>query len=66
MLNVIDLPNLSPEIFTIDIGFMSFTLRWYALAYIIGLLSAWQIIVRMIKQPDLWKNNIAHLNNRLF
>ena len=59
MLNVIDLPNLSPEIFTIDIGFMSFTLRWYALAYIIGLLSAWQIIVRMIKQPDLWKNNIA-------
>ena len=32
MLNVIHLPNLSPEIFTVDIGVMSFTLRWYAVA----------------------------------
>ena len=66
MLNVIHLPNLSPEIFTVDIGVMSFTLRWYAVAYIVGLLSAWQIIVRMIAQPSLWKNKYNKIDIILY
>ena len=65
MLNVIYFPNLSPEIFTINIGVISFTLRWYALAYIIGLLSAWRIIVKVIGQPDLWKNKKAPMTKNI-
>ena len=42
MLEVIHFPNISPDIFTIDIGFFSFSLKWYALAYIVGLLLAWR------------------------
>jgi phosphatidylglycerol---prolipoprotein diacylglyceryl transferase len=59
MLNVINFPNISPDIFKIDIGFLSFALKWYALAYIMGLLLAWRIIVKMVENPSLWINQQA-------
>ncbi|GLS88071.1 prolipoprotein diacylglyceryl transferase [Cypionkella aquatica] len=45
---------LSPDIFSIPLGPMSLTLRWYALAYIAGLLLGWKLIVHMINTPRLW------------
>lgn len=53
-MSYIPFPDLSPEIFSVTIGDMTFALRWYALAYIAGLLLGWQLIVRMIKTPRLW------------
>ncbi len=50
----IPFPNLSPELFSIDIGGFHLALRWYALAYIAGLLIGWQLVVRMIKTPRFW------------
>lgn len=50
----IPFPNLSPEIFTVDIGGFTFALRWYALAYIVGLVAGWKLIVRMVTTPRLW------------
>ncbi len=47
-------PDISPEIFTIDIGNFSFALRWYALAYVVGFLAGWWIIYRLMKRPELW------------
>ena len=47
-------PDISPEIFTIAIGGFSFSLRWYALAYIVGLLAAWRIVLRLIGAQRLW------------
>lgn len=35
---LIPFPDIAPEIFTIEIGTFAFSLRWYALAYIAGLL----------------------------
>ena len=47
-------PNVSPELFSISIAGMEFALRWYALAYIAGILIAWRIAVSAVKRPALW------------
>ena len=54
-MNGIPFPDISPDIFSIDLGVMVFTLRWYALAYIVGLLIAWRIIARAVRTPRLWR-----------
>jgi len=53
-MSYIPFPNLSPDIFSIPLGPMTLTLRWYALAYIVGLLAGWKLIVWMINTPRLW------------
>jgi hypothetical protein len=50
----IPFPDISPEIFAIDIGPVTLALRWYALAYIVGLIAGWKLIVRMVTTPRLW------------
>ena len=52
----IPFPAISPEIFTIQIGDFAFSLRWYALAYIAGLVLGWRLVVGLMKRPDLWRN----------
>ena len=47
-------PDISPEIFTLELGSFAFSLRWYALAYIVGLIVAWRIVVGLMKRPALW------------
>lgn len=47
-------PDFDPALFTLQLGDFSFSLRWYALAYIAGLLLGWQIIVALVKRPKLW------------
>ena len=54
MLLAIPFPDISPEIFAISIGDFSFALRWYALAYIVGLIAGWWIIMRAMRRPTLW------------
>lgn len=34
----------------------SFGIRWYALSYITGLLIAWWVILRMLREAQLWRN----------
>lgn len=50
----VNFPNVSPELFFIDIGNFSFALRWYALAYILGFVLGWRVIVAALKRPGLW------------
>ncbi|PQO23175.1 prolipoprotein diacylglyceryl transferase [Rhodobacteraceae bacterium WD3A24] len=50
----IPFPDIRPEIFTIEIGEFAFSLRWYALAYIAGLLIAWWIVAALMRRPALW------------
>jgi len=54
MLLAIPFPDISPEIFAISIGEFRFALRWYAVAYIVGLLAGWWLIVRAMRTPRLW------------
>jgi phosphatidylglycerol---prolipoprotein diacylglyceryl transferase len=55
---MIPFPDISPfvfppfELFGVEIG-----LRWYALAYIVGILFGWWIVLRAIRNPALWAGN---------
>ncbi|MFW8594531.1 prolipoprotein diacylglyceryl transferase [Cribrihabitans neustonicus] len=51
---MIPFPDLSPEIFSVTIGGMEFALRWYALAYIAGIVIAWRLAVAALRRPALW------------
>lgn len=57
MLAALPFPNVSPELFTLSLGGFSFSLRWYALAYIVGILLAWRLAVAALKRPEIWPNN---------
>ena len=53
-MSLIPFPEISPEIFSIDLFGVTLALRWYALAYIAGLLIGWRLILRTIQTPRLW------------
>jgi phosphatidylglycerol:prolipoprotein diacylglycerol transferase len=56
MFGAIPFPNISPEIFAIDLFGFHLALRWYALAYIVGIGIGWFIIKAALKRPHLWRN----------
>ncbi len=53
-------PNFDPAIFTIpavhlgSLALGPFPIRWYALAYIAGILIGWRYCVSLVKNPKLW------------
>ena len=49
--------GISPDIFTISIGNFKFTLYWYALAYVVGILAWWKIAAIALKKSALWVGN---------
>lgn len=53
----IPFPPLSPEIFTISLGSFTFALRWYAMAYLVGLGLGWWVIWKACARPELWPND---------
>ena len=53
-MSYIPFPDISPDIFAFEIGGFTVALRWYALAYIVGLIAGWKLIVRMVSTPRLW------------
>lgn len=50
----IPFPDLSPELFSISLFGFDLALRWYALAYIAGILIAWRMAVAAVKRPGDW------------
>jgi phosphatidylglycerol:prolipoprotein diacylglycerol transferase len=55
MQGYIAFPDISPELFSISAFGVTFALRWYALAYIAGLLIGWRLVLRAIGTPALWR-----------
>lgn len=55
---MIPFPEISPEIFSITLFGFELALRWYALAYIAGIVIAWQISLAAIRRPALWRGNV--------
>ncbi len=53
-------PDIPPAIFTIPavrlggLGLGPFSIRWYALAYIAGILLGWRYAVNLVRNPKLW------------
>ena len=54
---LIPFPNISPEIFSISVFGFELALRWYALAYIAGILIGWRMVVMSVKTSRLWIKN---------
>ena len=53
-MSYIPFPPISPEIFSVDIAGFHLALRWYALAYIAGLVGAYYLMRRALRSPHLW------------
>ena len=53
----IPFPDISPEIFSITLFGMELALRWYALAYIAGIVIGWRLVVAAVRRPHLWRND---------
>ncbi len=54
-------PNIRPEIFTVPhfhlgpLGLGPFSLRWYGVAYITGILLGWRYAVGLVRNRALWR-----------
>jgi phosphatidylglycerol:prolipoprotein diacylglycerol transferase len=55
----IPFPDVSPEVFSVTLFGVTLALRWYALAYIVGILIGWRISVAALKRPHLWAGGQA-------
>jgi phosphatidylglycerol:prolipoprotein diacylglycerol transferase len=55
-------PDLSPELFSFSMFGFEFALRWYALAYIVGILVAWRLGVMAVRRARLWPTNTAPMS----
>ena len=54
-MSYIPFPNVSPDLFAVEIFGMTFALRWYALAYIAGLIGGWRLVLDTMRRPALWQ-----------
>lgn len=63
MLAAIRFPDI-PNGLTIPLFGWDLTLRFYALAYIIGLVIGWRILVALMKRPRLWPADAAPMEPR--
>jgi len=54
---VIQFPDISPVLFSIELGPINFALHWYALAYIFGVLIAWGLAATALKSARLWPDD---------
>lgn len=51
---MIPFPDIGPNIVTIPLFGREFSLRWYAMAYLVGLLAGWWLVARLMRRPRLW------------
>ena len=57
MLAAIPFPNIGPDIFSISIGGFDLALRWYAMAYIVGILIGRRMAIVATRRVHLWATN---------
>jgi phosphatidylglycerol:prolipoprotein diacylglycerol transferase len=55
-MSYIPFPEISPEIVSIPLGGVTLSLRWYALAYIAGIVIGWRLVLAMLRAPRLWRD----------
>lgn len=60
----IPFPDIGPDLFSIEIGGFTLALRWYALAYIVGILIGWRICVAAVARSALWPSSGPPLDRR--
>ena len=58
----IPFPDISPVLVEIPLGFTTLPIRWYALAYIVGIYLGYILARRAVNRPALWKNDTPPLD----
>ena len=58
---VLQFPDLSPVMITLPIGANGFPIYWYAVAYIVGIITARWIVLSLIRRAHLWRGGEAPL-----
>ncbi len=56
-MSYIPFPDLSPDLVSFQVFGVTLALRWYALAYIAGILIGWQMIRATLRTPRLWRDS---------
>jgi phosphatidylglycerol:prolipoprotein diacylglycerol transferase len=51
---MIPFPDIAPEVFSVTLFGTTLSLRWYALAYIVGIVLGWRLAVAALRRPGLW------------
>lgn len=51
---VLPFPDIDPTLFSIQFMGIDFAIRWYALAYVAGLLLGWRYVAALCARPGLW------------
>jgi phosphatidylglycerol:prolipoprotein diacylglycerol transferase len=54
MLAALPFPDIGPDAIRIPLFGTELAIRWYALAYILGVIAAWRIAVALVRRPALW------------
>lgn len=55
----IPFPDISSEVFSIELFGAHLALRWYALAYLAGLIGGFLVIRHLMRRASLWPANVA-------
>ncbi|MFT3973041.1 MAG: prolipoprotein diacylglyceryl transferase [Amaricoccus sp.] len=51
---VLQFPNIDPVLVSVTFLGVHLAIRWYALAYIVGLVLGWRYVVALVRRPALW------------
>jgi len=51
---VLPFPDIDPVLVSIRLGGIELAIRWYALAYIAGLILGWRYVAFLCRRPGLW------------
>lgn len=51
---VLQFPNIDPVLVSVHVLGFELAIRWYALAYIAGLVLGWRYVVALVRRPGLW------------
>lgn len=55
-------PEISPEIFSVDLFGLELSLRWYAMSYIVGFFCALWLMKYFLKRNHFWSNKMAPMD----
>ncbi|MEM9436091.1 MAG: prolipoprotein diacylglyceryl transferase, partial [Pseudomonadota bacterium] len=61
----IPFPLIDPEIISFQVFGITLALRWYAMAYIVGILIAWWMAARAVRNPHLWSGSAPATANQI-
>jgi len=58
---ILPFPDIGPTLVSVEVFGLTLALRWYALAYIVGIVIGWRMVVALLRRPALWPGGRAPL-----